>query len=57
MNTIAELYGYTDVDGYLSRQEVIRVLAGHNVPLSDFDSEHEVAEQYDSDVVLAWLGY
>ena len=57
MNSIALDYGYDDVDETLTRAEVIATLADHYVTLAEWDTEHDLADEYDADTLMEWLGY
>lgn len=57
MSWIAERYGYENVPERFTRKQVLRVIKSHHADLTEFDAEYPLAESYDADVVLAWLGY
>lgn len=57
MSQIAEAYGYDDLDETMTRKQIILAMKNHSIPLSEFDTEHPLSDEYNTDEVLTWLGY
>lgn len=54
---IADEYGYDDVPESFTRNRLLRVLRQHGANPTEFDADVPLADAYDADIVLAWLGY
>lgn len=57
MSKIAKAYGYKNVPITFTRKQVVKLIKLHSSSLKEFDDEHPVAESYDTDEVMGWLGY
>lgn len=57
MSKIAKAYGYKNVPITFTRKQVVKLIRMHSSSLEEFDAEYPVAESYDTDEVMAWLGY
>lgn len=50
-------YGYDDMETTMSRRDVLRLMADHNITTQEFEAEFGSQEVYDTGAVMCWLGY